>query len=196
MRTGDVKQAVILSVVALAALVFLGVRVPPRGSSLLPMLGGAPRETVSATLPTGESLPLALVGNPFSHPKLAPPQQRPAAANPRPDIDKSGGFAPMAVDELPNPNGRPTSDPPEESAGIARQQEQEPRISLNAIMRVEGPVALLSLNRGKAELHKSGDELTKGVRLVDIGQTEVTLSVFGRKRVLQVGGSLGNSEKQ
>ena len=63
-------------------------------------------------------------------------------------------------------------------------------------MRVDGPVALLALESAKAELYKPGDKLAEGIQLVSIGESDIVLDVFGKKRRLQVGGSLGKPEKQ
>lgn len=218
MKTGDKKQAVILTVVAVLAVGFLGYRLIPAGSKAVtalrsgePGVKGASREL---------QLPLVVTGNPFSHPKLA---TLPIAATqsplPNAPIDKSGTFpfqpgrppgasdgsgsgqGPGASDGSGSGQGPGASDGsdsghgPDESAGVIRRlKEQVPRISVIAIMRVERPLAMLSINNTNSRAFYEGDLVAPGVRLVKVGDNVVVVKVNGKLRSIAVGSEIGGEE--
>lgn len=128
---------------------------------------------------------IELMGDPFSHPKLAtnlgaapPPvatapnaaptatgMSAPAPALPPPAI---GGTLPVKPQFNIVPDGSPK---PAENAGNDREQKesQGPKVALTAIVKVDKPVAFLSLNGGESRAFRPGDLLAPGVRLSHVG---------------------------
>lgn len=196
MKTGDKKQAVILSVVAVLAIAFLGYQLRPKTK---PLVAAGVQEASATATPSedSEALPLTVIGNPFSHSKLAtksPPKQA-AAHSPTPApnsaIDKSGGFSPLdPASVLALAGSGKQSAGTEESAGASRYEEQAPLVTLTGLMSVDQPLAMLAVNNQEAKAYAVGDLVAEKTRLVKIRDSSVVLEVNGKTRVLGLGETL------
>lgn len=175
MKAGNKNQATILAIVAVGAIGFLVVQLIP--AKIRPMLGQGPATgpiVASTSMPA--DLPLALVGDPFSHPKLAvkvPPTQGGQA--PQPDIT---GNIPFMLGGFQRPDGQvqPTGTP-EDIAGKDRQKLQGPQITVLAVMDAGTPVAMLQVGGKEAKTYRAGDALAKHVRLTFVGHSFVKVKI-------------------
>lgn len=193
MKVGDKKQAAILTIVAVLALGFLFTQLLPgkRVKFQLPVEVRSAEEKPKAS----EELPLAVIGNPFSHPKLAtkPVLAASPGTNFQPDIDKSGHLTPYSPGPLPDAGG--TGDPAE-TAGNDRQEKQVPRVTLTGLMRVDEPLAMLAVENREAKSYAMGDLVAENARLIAIGDNSVTIRVNGKPRELRMGETLGPKKEQ
>jgi len=196
MKTGNKKQAILLSVVAVGAIFFLGHQLMPSKLAAIGLASSAPAPA-TIKIDSGSDLPFALVGNPFSHPKLA---VKPVAASqaqlPFSDIDKSGVFHPLASD-LPATGSytRDSGSTPEGNAGEDRQKDQaSPEIRLAAVMAVGQPIALLEVNGTEAKEFSVGDQVAEGTKLIKIEDRGVTIKVNGVLHFIAAGGTFGSKE--
>ena len=201
MKTGNKKQAIALSVVAVLAVGFLGYQLMPSAAKPS-FVSSAPEVKLEGTPGTAQNLSLAVLGNPFSHPKLAK-KVLVTALPPVPNslIDKSGSippFNPQALtpgagegglgEAVALASGTPqTGKKPEESAGKSRSKARGPRIKLNAIMRVGEPVAMLAVDDRHGITYSEGDVLAPGTRLIVIGDGSVTVRIFGEEHKIATG---------
>jgi hypothetical protein len=198
MKTGDKKQAIALTAVAVLAIGFLGSRLIPSKSATVKAVRAA--EAAKPELGSDVlDLPLAVLSNPFSHPKLAvqtvkvDPTPTPPQKTPKPDIDKGklpdwaggtgGDFSPPVDPGDPNSGATNT----EENAGETRKTPRGPRIRVIALMRVGHPLAMLAVNDGSSETFRIGQQILEGVKLAGIGDSFVTVSDFGKLRRIKVG---------
>jgi hypothetical protein len=193
MKTGNKNQAVMLSIVAVGAIAFLVIQLMPGKNR--PFLGGspAPAQTDGAVhVPT--DLPLALVGDPFSHPKLAvkevvEPKQPPS------ELTGDIPVRPLVIGpRLPNPAGVVSSSNTEDSAGDNRQKQQGPQISLVGIMDAGTPVAMLQIAGKDQETFREGAMLDKDVWLLQIGHSFVKVLVRGEVHRIEPGETYGAPE--
>ncbi|MEA2554350.1 MAG: hypothetical protein QOJ65_2526 [Fimbriimonadaceae bacterium] len=199
MKTGDKKQAIALTAVAVLAIGFLGSRLIPSKSATVKAVRAA--EAAKPELGSDVlDLPLAVLGNPFSHPKLAvqtvkvDQAQTPAPKKPpKTDIDKgklpdwagdTGGDSAPPFDPG-DPNSGTTNT--EENAGETRKTPRGPRIRVIALMRVGHPLAMLAVNDGNSVTFGVGEKILDGVKLAGIGDSFVTVSDFGKLRRIKVG---------
>lgn len=175
MKTGNKNQATILGIVAVGAIGFLVIQLIP--AKIRPMLGQGPA-AIPVVAPTSMpvDLPLALVGDPFSHPKLAvkaPPTQ--AGQSFQPDIT---GNIPLMFGGLPTAVGQvqPTGST-EDIAGKDRLKLQGPQITVLAVMDAGTPVAMLQVGGKEAKTYRAGDALAKHVRLILVGHSFVEVKI-------------------
>jgi hypothetical protein len=195
MKTGNKSQAVLLSVIAVGAIAFLAHQVMPAKLVSLGLVSTAP--TVASTPPSDQvKLPLTLVGNPFSHPKLA---TKPAvvATTPTVDIDKNLPFDPFS-----GPLGRPSNDAgasgsnTADSAGKDRQKPQEPQIRLAAVIAVGAAEAMLEVNGKDAQAFSVGDLVTANTRLVSVRDAIVAVRINGVVHEIAMGETYGSKENK
>jgi hypothetical protein len=187
-------------VFATGAVGFLAFSVAGLGKTVVSRMSALPRGPDDAR--TSETtLPLELLGDPFSHPKLtsaaaeveasmtATPPSGEGEAPPSLPGGRGGfsGLAPFNVGIGPRlPNG----EQPAETAGGNRDIEGGRRLSvaLSAIVKVNRAVALLSVNDGESRAFRKGDLICPGLRLVEIGAGAVTLRTPQKTFELKVGG--------
>src|SRR5689334_6695374 len=136
MKTGNKNQAIILAVIAVGAVAFLVIQLLP--AKIRPTLAGlAQRQVVEP--PVSTDFALTLVGDPFSHPKLATKPVTVVSSSVPSDIDKSA-YNPIHWPGLPEIT--PAADPgskPAENAGEHRQKPQGPQITVVAVMQAGTP---------------------------------------------------------
>ena len=154
MKVGDTKQAVILSVAAIGALVFLVTRLLPSGHHAVAVRDRSNVAAASSTLsPTG--LPTEVLRDAFAHPALTERYRKlnvssglvpvtpgyPSGPLPAVNDQKGGPTSPGGATE---PTSRPTgSTKPGESASSHRPIEKEHKpfeIELKAIAAATSPV--------------------------------------------------------
>jgi hypothetical protein len=217
MKTGNKKQAMILSVVAVLAVAFLVYQLMPAKAKPF-SAPASPEVSLTQNASTSQNLSLAVLGNPFSHPKLASKPVVTDVKQPPSSIDKSGTFAPVSPGALPGAGGgSPGQDgrsdsgaagsggaggqgssipnSPAENAGKDRKEIQGPRIKLTAIMRVGEPVAMLAVNDQPGKTYSEGDLLASNARLIKIGDSSVTVRINGKQHEIATGGSYGAPEE-
>lgn len=201
MKTGNKTQAVVLSFVAVLAIGFLVYQLLP--SKVKPSIAGVAQTgssvAPSATADVSQELPLHLIGNPFSHPKLAThvaPAERKAPPPLPVGIDKSGSFTPVLGEPSATGGTAESGSQPAESAGNTRLKQQEPRIKLTAIMRVGDPVAMLEVDNRPGKAYGEGDLLANRATLVSIGDGAVTVRINGVPHEIALGHTYGSNEGQ
>lgn len=204
MKTGNKKQAIVLSAIALLAVAFLVYQLmPAKGTPF--SAAPTPAASSSGTPSPSQDLSLAVMGNPFSHPKLASKvvSEMPSP-QPKASIDKSGSV-PLKPSGLPNPEDVDRSTPqggtsggstPEDIAGNNRLKVQGPRIKLTAIMRVGEAVAMLEVNDQPEKTFVEGDRLAPNASLVKIGDSSITVLINGMKHEIATGDTYGSSEEK
>src|SRR5436309_11255519 len=121
MKTGNGRQAMILAIVAILSIGFLVYQLMP--AKMRPMVLGGSRQAagIAPTMDSTDNLSLLVIGNPFSHPKLATKSIAPAPVSEVANgIDKSGQM-PVTLGTLPYTDSaiQPASGPAE-SAGKDR----------------------------------------------------------------------------
>lgn len=178
MKTGNVRQVMILSAVAIGAIGFLGNTLLGLGKSVVSSLRQA--DPAEKDAPADDAAPSQLMGDPFFHPRLAnaiaatPPKpetkvEPPAAA---PDaMQGQFGALPGPIPVRPDVTAVPEPpSQPAENTGIDRKEDGEtaPRIGLTAVVKVDKPVAFLSLNGGDSRAFRPGDLVAPGLRLLTV----------------------------
>lgn len=199
MTLSNTQKLILLSVAATGAVGFLAISVAGLGQTVVSRMSATPRGSDEAR--TSETtLPLELLGDPFSHPKLtsAAAEVEAAKTEQPPDADTmppalpgglSGfnGLAPLNVGVGPQ---LPGGAQPAENAGASRDIEGGRRLSiaLSAIVKVNRAVALLSVNDGETRAFRKGDLVCPGIRLMEIGTSSVWLRTPEKTFELKVGG--------
>lgn len=199
MKRSDPKQVIVLSVVAVGAVGYLMVSLLGAGRR-----AGSPSPTSSAQEESREpshSAPLELLRDPFSHPTLIASARDVRTQTPPPEPAAEPATMPGAA-PLPIGSGmtfgsvgpvsvrpEPSSDDPAESAGPDRKLEvaKGPRIALSAIVKVDRPMAFLSIEGSESRAFQVGALIAPGVRLVDIQAGLITLRFRGKSTNLKVG---------
>ena len=196
MTLTSAQKLILLSVMATAAVGFLAFSVAGLGKTVVSRMSASPRDTEEVK-ESQTTLPLELLGDPFSHPKLTAEAAKPGAiatpgATTMPPALPGGvtgltGVGPFQVGLDPQ---FPGGDQPAESAGLNRNMEGGRRlsVSLTAIVKVSRAVALLSVNNGETRAFRQGDLVCPGLRLIEIGSGAVTLRTPEKTFELKVGG--------
>lgn len=198
MKTGNKKQAIVLSIVALAAIGFLVMQVlPSKVKNSLAAITGRTPDVVATQVPT--NLPLALIGDPFSHPKLAVKPPVPVQTGQPALNGRIGVFHPPAVPDANGDSGSGTgsgaggntggssgtnsdsgtTSGPAENAGGSQQKQQGPQITVLAVMQAGTPVAELQVANNDAQMYSEGALLAKGTRLLKISESGVEIRLNG-----------------
>lgn len=195
MKTGNKNQAILLSVVAVGAIAFLAHQLMPAKFIPLGSVAAAPR---AASTPSADlsKLPLTLLGNPYSHPKLATLPTITAAA-PISDIDKNVPFDPFAgplakASIVTWGSGSNTAD----SAGEDRQKPQGPQIRVAAVIAVGEPEAMLEVNGKEATPFSVGDLIASNARLVQVSDASVKVRINGIVHEIAMGATYGLKENK
>ncbi len=194
MKTGNRNQAIILSIVAVGAIVFLVIQLLP--AKIRPTLGGLTSRPV-ADAPVSTNFALTLVGDPFSHPKLAVKPVAAVVSNPVPsDIDKSG-YTPVHWPGLPNVQDTTESGSnPADNAGTHRQKPKDPVITVVAVVHAGSPVAMLEVAGKEAQSFKEGDLLAPHARLISIGDGSVSVLINGEMHEISTGETYGSKTEE
>ena len=192
MKTGNRNQAVILSVVALGAIAFLVIQLLP--AKIRPTLGGSISQPVAGA-PVSTDYALTLVGDPFSHPKLAIKPVAISSKSVPSDIDKSGHIPvqPGAPDGVVTPV---SGSNPADIAGGHRQKPQGPVITVVAVVHAGTPVAMLEVAGKEARSFKEGDLLAPNARLISIGDNSVIVLVNGEVFDISTGDTYGSKTEE
>jgi hypothetical protein len=191
-KTGNKNQAVILSIVAVGAVAFLVIELMPSRLRPSALAQAATGHSLSSTV--NVDLPLALVGDPFSHPKLAVKkvvvESVPA---PPSDINKGNNpFNPMLGGGLGDPSAQvQKSDSAAENAGKDRQKQKGPQIALVAVMDAGTPVAMLQIDGKDGKTFKEGDKLARDVWLFHVDHSYVEIQVGHDVHRIHVGETYG-----
>lgn len=185
MTTGDPKQAIILSVVAVGAIGFVVFRMIPRGETPVGIATSPRQVTTDTTADQPKKFPTVVLSNAFWHPKIG---ERPIVTTP----PSTGG-----TKRTPNGSGsvRPETPfdglsgqlPPVGNTGENQQLKEGPKIRLDAIIGTDGKrEALLSF--GTDELHKAyvGSKFAD-VAVVAITDTTVRIRIGKKEHVIAVG---------
>jgi len=192
MKTGNKKQVILLSVVAIGAIAFLVYQLLP--SKIRPAFG-QPVARPASEPAVDTDFGLALIGDPFSHPKLA--VKPVAVSNAAPvEIDKSG-YNPFHIPGLLDATVAPDlGSNPAENAGAHRQKPQGPQITVVAVMHAGSPVAMLEVNGKEAKSFNEGDLIAPNARLISIGESSVSVRVNGEMHELSTGDSYGSKTEE
>ena len=195
MTLSNTQKLIALSVMATGAVGFLAISVAGLGQTVVSRMAASPRDPEDDRVQ--KTLPLELLGDPFSHPKLASEAAKPGAIVNTGDTtmppaltgspEDMTGLSPFQVGLTPPlANG----EQPAESAGPNRNMEGGRRLSvaLTAIVKVNLAVALLSVNDGETRAYRKGDLVCPGLRLIGIGSGAVTLRTPDKTFELKVGG--------
>ncbi len=193
MTTGNKSQAIVLSIVALGAIGFLGKTVLGGGSGKLSLAHSARTAKPSSNFHLS-MLDSSLTVDPFSSPKLATkaadraiPSDVTASKEPRAHRDTSAEFAPMP---LSGPVALPGTliEHPEGNTGNHRSQDRAVlTVRLNATLRVEQQLAVISIGSEEAREYRAGSTIAPGISIVAIGDDRVTFSAHGIKKSIAVG---------
>ena len=166
MKVGNPKQAIVLSIAAIGAIIFFLLRLIPVGSSPATAASGIANSDTAHTSPiTG--LPTEVLRDAFSHPALTkrffatlPTDEGHESVQEAASPPHLFGNLPSAIefDQVPATDAKGK---PSENAGGTRQQAKKPNstIELKGIMRTTTPLALVALvsSEGKQQ------ELTVGL---------------------------------
>jgi hypothetical protein len=198
MKAGNKKQAAILSVVAVGAIGFLIYQlVPSKVGNLAAAITGSGSNAAAAPSSAPDNLSLLVLGAPFSHPKLAAKPVVALAAPQMPsDINKNGKdpFNPGAPTDANSSTTTPAG--PDESAGEGQQEKKGPSIRVTAIMIVDQPIAMLSVDGGDAKQYSEGDQLSDRTRLISIGESSVTVRINGALHQIATGQTYGGDTQE
>ncbi len=196
MKVGDQKQAAILGIVAVGAVVFLFMQLKGKSgpSTVVAAVNGAPAvETVS---PAHSKLPHSLYGDPFSHPILgqlaSEVKEAPQAAEPDPSQGDTVPALPDGTGRMGlsgmigsfmrpswTPHTRPKvgkTTPPVKAEAI-----KMPSLTLSAVVSAGTPMALISIEGGSASRFSQGQRVAAGISIQAILEDRITLSVSGHK---------------
>lgn len=185
MRPSNPKQVLILSIVAVGAIGFLGTSILGIGKSVVSRLAEGGEETKSD--PVAATRPTDLLGDPFSHPKLAlaseptnPDSKPDAAPKPAQPPNLDGTLPPLPGTRPLQPNVGIVPDTevqPDETTGNSRKPDGKvgPRVALTAVVKVKNSIAFLSVNGGETRAYRQGDLLAPGFRLIAVGEGQVTI---------------------
>lgn len=196
MRASDPKQVAVLSVVAVAAIGYLGYTLFGSGKASKPMR--LVREA-AAEAPVGstDKLPTEMIGDPFFHPMLVKrdeetPQSPGAQTQPSKSTAPNVPPMPPIQGILPaSPFGvRYTVGPqqPAEDTGANRKEERAGlRLALTAIVKVDQSMALLSLGGKDTQTFRVGQTLGENIRLIAIGEDSITVATKQGKRRIHIG---------
>lgn len=187
MKASNPKQVVVLSVVAIGAIGYLGHSLFGLGNAVVARIVGQTEPETKAE--SAEPPAIELLGDPFAHPKLASNGLSPASTPPPTSVT-----SPQATDpSIPEPSLPPptiggslplkpqfgivpeASPKPAETTGNDREknENQGPRVALTAIVKVDKPVAFLSLNGKESRAYRPGDLLAPGIRLTHVGSSSI-----------------------
>ena len=199
MRSSDPKQITVLSLVAIGAVGYLGFTLFGGGSKVIgQMAASTERQEESGGTPvlSGE-----LLREPFSHPKLAgslklqsqlqkkadKESQATPPKDPAPDalpgaLAGAAGYAPVQPKVESN-------EKPAENAGPDRKsiEVKGPHLALTAIVKVERPMAFLSVNGGETRAFREGVLIAPGLRLISITEGSVKLRTPLKTVELRIG---------
>ena len=205
MKTGNKSQAVILTVVAIGAIGFLVIQLLP--AKLKPIVGlSTSAASGSQTSIVDTNLPLMLVGDPFSHPKLAVKKEA-QSPGPKPPREILRGAFPLGLPGLDAPGVEPMSgsgdggsepdlgSKTEENAGTSQQKQQVPQISLVGIEDAGTPVALLQVGNEEERTYRAGEKLAKGVWLTVVDHGFVEVRVGDEDHRIGLGEKYGGSNE-
>lgn len=195
MNVGDKKQAIILSLVAVGAIAFLGSRlIPPKLPALLRSAStGEPKSEPVAAVSTN----LILAHDPFFHVRLVHRGQEPSEGEQKdqPTDHQDPNTTPITVGPLP---GMPSPMVPGSALDKTSTKDQAPKnranvtgkpmqLRLQATMTVDQGVAQMSINGGDDRTFRVGNQVVKGVSVVGIDESGVTLQRNGKALRLRVG---------
>lgn len=187
MILGDKKQVTILGVVALLAIGFLVTQLIPKGSKFIASVDAEP--TKQAAEVESVSLPLEVSGNPFSHAKLAPEEDKKTQGA---QNGLEGGLEPLA----PNLEGieinsaeyaatlweHEQNKKPDEDAGKTRKEEEKAPFNLKLTGFAGGtsPMAFIRVRGRTGVPFEEGDQLEQGVYLLRIREQSIDVRI-GKK---------------
>jgi hypothetical protein len=215
LKTGNKKQATILAIVAVGALAFLIVQfLPAKGrGSLIALVTGRTEEPSNAIDSSG--LPLVLVRDAFSHPKLALAREdaKPAQDSAAPSQGQLrgtlgvDGFSPATVDSLPGTiegsesgiaddsdmDPPPTGRLPEENTRPSQQVNKAAmrKLVLRAVVLAGHSVAFISIDGEPERTFREGEAVVPGIRVMAINRDGVKLKIGGKLRFVAVGQEVG-----
>lgn len=206
MKVGDKKQAILLSVVAVGAIIFLFSQLGGalKGASTMPKILAAVTGSAVPSARVDGSYPEVVLRDAFSHPKLessipkptteplkqavasdseagtAKPARLAGAAPADPSWFEARGDAGAA---LPDP------DHPEENTGKAEKENGKPEVSVKilATMRAHVWTAVVQVGSEPSRVVSKGQSLAKGIRITDIGEDGITVRSQGAEQLLGVG---------
>ena len=212
MKTGDPKQAAILSIVAVGAVGFLFSQLRGKGAGPLAATSRVAANESASTAGDSPELPSSLYGDPFNHPILikmaiaAKQGDKPKSQDPP---KKEIHIPPLTLgpfgsvmgtgedDVLPDP-----SDASEKKGGEKRQPStpdaqqaaqappKPPALHLSAIVSATHAVALMRVGDGSTQEFLPGQKMADGVVLQSIAEDHVVIS-FGHKTFsIHVGSTL------
>ena len=190
METGNPKQVAALAVVAIGAMVFLVTRLGSR----TPVAGAVAVRQADRPVEKPNA-PLALLRDPFSHPRLAPFEaKRPVASKEKPPKKPfSIGGSLVAVNPLPSPAFAESPVEPIRLEEPVREKHAATKapvavsVSLEGVVGTDDPVAFLSVDGADSKPFRASDPIVRGVRLLRVGDGAVMLGGPKGKVSLDVG---------
>lgn len=193
MKLGNPIQAAILSVVAIAALVFLVLRLIPPGPAAATSVSSPVHGGPAAARPS--DLPTEVGRDAFSHPAITKKFLAALPATPPKTIDASElPYSPLLDGTRPAPIAHEfkvaeAEAKPGEKAGIDRQQEDRPKskIALRAIMRATTPLAIVAIDGGPDETVGLGEYIDRTCQITKFSADGVLLRFQDGKTWLTVG---------
>ncbi len=212
LKTGDKKQAAILSVVAVGAIGFLASQFLHFGKGESVQTGRVAQAAQDAAFTT-TGLPTALLRDSFSNPALAPKkaskEMEKGVGEPPPFGEAKYGIPPQLRGQiqgrgpLPNaeegdtspvevvgPSGGAAQPNPKKSTGNNQLVKGVPttvKVRLDGTMKMDKYVALISIDGSDTMRCSAGSTIAPGIWIVEISDREIHLIVRGQKGTLAVG---------
>lgn len=199
MKSGDPKQVVLLSIVAVGAVGFCGYQiVGSKPVALQAVQQPEPTHTESSTV-SSELYPTTLSGDPFSDPHLvvaagiksapAPKDHKEGGEEP-PTRPPSGQLFPMPMGALPGSTaeGGIPSQPEENTGATNKKNGASPamKICLEGVVSTEGSFAMLTVNGKDFDTVRAGQVL-EGIKILSIGSNFVDFAFKNQKFRLYTG---------
>jgi hypothetical protein len=190
MKVGNIGQAILLSIVAVAAVAFLVIQLKGRHAPTAQT--SSANASASPNIHTASlELPRTVYGDPFTHPALprrVPPKKQPVKPDTKvASLGAGGGLS----GSLPYPVGGPPQVSPEAANDDAKKPPEEAKdsVELGAIMTEPRAVALFSVNGKPLRSYEIGESVTKRAKVAAIRMGSVELQLATGRRVLRVGGT-------
>ena len=196
MKVGNIAQAVMLSIVAVAAIGFLILQL--KGKSVPRASLASPNSTASPYLKNATlEMPRTVYGDPFTHPAL--PRRQPAKkaeASPNVSPGATGrGVAPnreLQIPFIPGASGSQigiTADTALSQSKPGPEAEKGTTVLLTAVVSEPKAVAFISIDGKPPRPFVQGDAVTEHATIAGIRQGGVDFQLPNRRKALSVGGT-------
>ncbi len=188
MKMGDPKTARILFVVAIGAVGFVLIQVLPAAGA--ERRGAGPQPADAAAAGGSKTLSSEVPSDSFSSPLLTKTTARTdiesGAPVVRPVSPYGNGLLPGPMPDL---TGRLAIDGVRSAPEAKPPPPQPPKrtICLSGVVCASAPVAFLSVDGKDSRDCRPGDLVGPGIRLLEVKESTVILSVAGKRRVLNLG---------